>query len=62
MSNIVSVSFLDNEKMLGLGNNDAGSDLAQLRKTKKAKAKKALPNDPAKDGNEEEWTGIIDSS
>lgn len=60
MSNAASISFPDNEKMLGLGNNDAGTDLVRLRKTKKA-TKKALPNDPAKDEDEEKWIGVIDS-
>lgn len=43
--------------MLGLGNNDAGTDLARLRKMKKV-MKKTLPEHK----NEEEWTGVIDSS
>ncbi|KAJ3763227.1 ATP-dependent RNA helicase [Lentinula raphanica] len=48
-----------NEKMLGVGINDAGSDLAQAKR-KKAKKQLAvkMSKKMVKDETEEEWTGI----
>ncbi|KAJ3712725.1 P-loop containing nucleoside triphosphate hydrolase protein [Lentinula raphanica] len=48
-----------NEKMLGVGINDAGSDLAQAKR-KKAKKQLAvkMSRKMVKDETEEEWTGI----
>ncbi|KAE9408744.1 DEAD-domain-containing protein [Gymnopus androsaceus JB14] len=45
---------LQTNEFNGLGNNDAGSHLAQVRK-KKVKVKKELPTGPT---NDEEWAGV----